>query len=83
TRTAPATSPIPALETGRRRLTVGGQLRLARSEALPIRTGFDADPICSARRSGSAAAHWAASLRPNSARCATGSVPSRSPSPPT
>jgi len=28
-----------------RRLAGGGELRLARSEALPIRTGFDADPI--------------------------------------
>jgi len=26
-------------------LAVGGELRLARSEALPIRTGFDADPL--------------------------------------
>ncbi|QWF81045.1 type IV secretory system conjugative DNA transfer family protein [Amycolatopsis sp. CA-230715] len=45
TRTSPADSPFPALETGRRRITVGGQLRLARSEALPIRSSFDADPI--------------------------------------
>jgi hypothetical protein len=45
TRTSPATSPFPALATGRRRITVGGQLRLARPEALPIRTSFDADPI--------------------------------------
>ncbi|MBB5856439.1 type IV secretory system conjugative DNA transfer family protein [Amycolatopsis umgeniensis] len=45
TRTSPATSPFPVLETGRRRITVGGQLRLARPEALPIRTAFDADPI--------------------------------------
>lgn len=45
TRTSAAASPFPALETGRRRITVGGQLRLARSEALPIRTSFDADPI--------------------------------------
>ncbi|MFE0025120.1 type IV secretory system conjugative DNA transfer family protein [Amycolatopsis sp. NPDC059021] len=45
TRTSPAASPFPALEPGRRRITVGGQLRLARSEALPIRTAFDADPI--------------------------------------
>jgi len=28
-----------------RRLVSGGELRLARSEALPLRTGFDADPI--------------------------------------
>ncbi|QFU86755.1 helicase HerA domain-containing protein [Amycolatopsis sp. YIM 10] len=45
TRTTPATSPFPDLGAGRRRITVGGQLRLARSEALPIRTSFDADPI--------------------------------------
>lgn len=45
TRTAPAASPLPALGAGRRRITVGGQLRLARPEALPIRTSFDADPI--------------------------------------
>jgi hypothetical protein len=45
TRTAPATSPFPDLQAGRRRITVGGQLRLARSESLPIRTAFDADPI--------------------------------------
>ncbi|MFI5589385.1 type IV secretion system DNA-binding domain-containing protein [Amycolatopsis sp. NPDC051758] len=45
TRTTAATSPFPDLPAGRRRITVGGGLRLARSEALPIRTGFDADPI--------------------------------------
>ncbi|MDT8916060.1 helicase HerA domain-containing protein [Amycolatopsis sp. PS_44_ISF1] len=45
TRTSPATCPFPELTAGRRRITVGGQLRLARSEALPIRTAFDADPI--------------------------------------
>ncbi|MEC3979904.1 helicase HerA domain-containing protein [Amycolatopsis sp. H20-H5] len=45
TRTTPATSPLPAPAAGRRQISVGGQLRLARSEALPIRTGFDADPI--------------------------------------
>ncbi|WP_275295849.1 DUF87 domain-containing protein [Amycolatopsis sp. La24] len=45
TRTDPATSPLPTLGAGRRRITVGGQLRLARPEALPIRTSFDADPI--------------------------------------
>uniref|UniRef100_UPI0013BEA1DA type IV secretory system conjugative DNA transfer family protein n=1 Tax=Amycolatopsis palatopharyngis TaxID=187982 RepID=UPI0013BEA1DA len=44
-RTTPAKPPFPGLQTGRRRITVGGQLRLARSEALPIRTAFDADPI--------------------------------------
>lgn len=45
TRTSPASSPFPDPRSGRRRITVGGQLRLARSEALPIRTSFDADPI--------------------------------------
>ncbi|GLY67615.1 type IV secretory system conjugative DNA transfer family protein [Amycolatopsis taiwanensis] len=45
TRTTPATSPLPAPEAGRRRITVAGQLRLARSEALPIRVSFEADPI--------------------------------------
>ncbi|MEU4252456.1 DUF87 domain-containing protein [Amycolatopsis sp. NPDC026612] len=37
--------PLPEPGRDRRAVTVGGQLRLARSEALPIRTGFDADPI--------------------------------------
>ncbi|SFB53387.1 TraM recognition site of TraD and TraG [Amycolatopsis marina] len=45
TRTTPATPPFPAVKTGWRRITVGGHLRLARSESLPIRTAFDADPI--------------------------------------
>jgi hypothetical protein len=45
TRTSPAASPFPDPGSGRRRITVGGQLRLARPEALPIRTSFDADPI--------------------------------------
>jgi hypothetical protein len=45
TRTTPATPALPEPDGGRRRITVGGALRLARSEALPIRTGFDADPI--------------------------------------
>ncbi|WP_020499159.1 helicase HerA domain-containing protein [Sciscionella marina] len=45
TRTTPAKPPLPRLADEWRRITVGGQLRLARSEALPIRTGFDADPI--------------------------------------
>lgn len=45
TRTTTAASPLPEPETGRRRITVGGQLRLARCEALPIRTAFDADPL--------------------------------------
>ncbi|GAA3850670.1 helicase HerA domain-containing protein [Amycolatopsis tucumanensis] len=45
TRTSPATSPFPIPATGQRRVVVGGQLRLARPESLPIRTSFDADPI--------------------------------------
>ncbi|VVJ22689.1 Uncharacterised protein [Amycolatopsis camponoti] len=45
TRTSPATAPFPGLGSGQRRITVGGQLRLARPESLPIRTAFDADPI--------------------------------------
>ncbi|TCO49677.1 helicase HerA domain-containing protein [Actinocrispum wychmicini] len=46
TRTTPARPPIPtAAPTGRRIEAVGGELRLARSEALPIRTEHPADPI--------------------------------------
>ncbi|MFG1642673.1 type VI secretion protein, partial [Amycolatopsis sp. NPDC049252] len=45
TRTVAAGPPLPEPGADRRPVTVGGQLRLARSEALPIRTGFDADPI--------------------------------------
>lgn len=46
TTTEPAAAPLPAAaEGGRRQLVTGGVLRLARSEALPIRTDFDADPI--------------------------------------
>ncbi|WP_284747714.1 helicase HerA domain-containing protein [Amycolatopsis sp. RTGN1] len=45
TRTVAAGPPLPEPAAGRRSVAVGGQLRLARSEALPIRTGFDADPI--------------------------------------
>ncbi|VVJ21537.1 Uncharacterised protein [Amycolatopsis camponoti] len=45
TRTVPADPPLPAPKTGLHAITVGGQLRLARPEALPIRIGFDADPI--------------------------------------
>lgn len=45
TLTTPASPPLPEPAADRRQITVGGQLRLARSEALPIRTGFDADPI--------------------------------------
>lgn len=46
TRTTAARSPIPiTAPTGRRIEAVGGELRLARSEALPIRTEHPADPI--------------------------------------
>ncbi|MGW1680080.1 type IV secretion system DNA-binding domain-containing protein [Saccharopolyspora sp. NPDC002376] len=46
TRTADAAPPIPTTpDAGRWRLTTGGTLRLARSEALPVRTDFDVDPI--------------------------------------
>ncbi|MGW3960145.1 type IV secretory system conjugative DNA transfer family protein [Amycolatopsis sp. NPDC005003] len=45
TRAVPADPPLPEPGDDRRVVTVGGQLRLARPEALPIRTGFDADPI--------------------------------------
>jgi hypothetical protein len=46
TRTRPATPPLPiTAPEGRRIEAVGGALRLARSEALPIRTDHPADPI--------------------------------------
>jgi hypothetical protein len=46
TRTTPAKPPIPlAAAAGREVEAVGGELRLARSEALPIRTEHPADPI--------------------------------------
>ena len=46
TRTTPAKPPIPVTApAGRRIAAVGGELRLARSEALPIRTSHPADPI--------------------------------------
>ncbi|APU15295.1 type IV secretory system conjugative DNA transfer family protein [Actinoalloteichus fjordicus] len=45
TRTAPAGPPLPAVEAGRPRVLIAGQLRLARSEALPIRADFDTDPL--------------------------------------
>jgi hypothetical protein len=46
TRTTPAKPPIPVTAPGGRRIAaVGGELRLARSEALPIRTSHPADPI--------------------------------------
>jgi hypothetical protein len=46
TRTTPAKPAIPlSAAAGRRVEAVGGELRLARSEALPIRTDHPADPI--------------------------------------
>ncbi|TQM05993.1 helicase HerA domain-containing protein [Pseudonocardia kunmingensis] len=45
THTGPAESPLPTPRPGRRRVMTGAELRLARPEALPIRTDFDADPI--------------------------------------
>jgi hypothetical protein len=45
TRVGAAEPPLPQPGEDQRRLVVGGELRLARSEALPIRTDFDADPI--------------------------------------
>jgi len=42
---SPAKPPLPQPGEAQRRLVIGGELRLARSEALPIRTDFDADPI--------------------------------------
>ncbi|ONH52934.1 type VI secretion protein [Frankia sp. CcI49] len=46
TRTTPARTPLPVTaRPGRRLLAAGGELCLARPEALPIRTDHDADPI--------------------------------------
>ncbi len=45
TRVGPAEPPLPVAGEEQRRLVVGGELRLARPEALPIRSGFNADPI--------------------------------------
>ncbi|MFI7680066.1 helicase HerA domain-containing protein [Actinophytocola sp. NPDC049390] len=49
TRVGPAEPPLPTPGEGQRRLVVGGELRLARPEALPIRSDFRnefaADPI--------------------------------------
>ena len=46
THTRPATAPIPSsTRSGRTVISVGGELRLARGDALPIRTEFAADPI--------------------------------------
>jgi Helicase HerA, central domain len=43
--TTTADPPIPTPGPGQRQMVVGGQLRLARPEALPIRTDFPADPL--------------------------------------
>ncbi|XVS62034.1 type IV secretory system conjugative DNA transfer family protein [Actinosynnema sp. CA-299493] len=45
TRVGPAEPPLPSPSEGQQRLVVGGELRLARPEALPIRGDFDADPL--------------------------------------
>ncbi|MBW4717348.1 helicase HerA domain-containing protein [Saccharothrix obliqua] len=45
TRVGPAGPPLPTPGEGQRRLVVGGELRLARPEALPLRSDFDADPL--------------------------------------
>ncbi|WP_170068096.1 helicase HerA domain-containing protein [Lentzea guizhouensis] len=45
TRVGPAEPPLPPPGEEQRRLVVGGELRLARPEALPLRSDFDADPI--------------------------------------
>jgi hypothetical protein len=46
TRTEPARPPLlPPSEPGQSRVITGGELRLARPEALPLRTRFDADPV--------------------------------------
>ncbi|MFF7343591.1 MULTISPECIES: type IV secretion system DNA-binding domain-containing protein [Streptomyces] len=46
TRTTPANAPLPAAPPrGQQLLTAAGELRLARSEALPIRTDFPLDPV--------------------------------------
>ncbi|TVT23026.1 type VI secretion protein, partial [Amycolatopsis rhizosphaerae] len=43
--TSPPQPPLPPPGPGQRQLVIAGELRLARPEALPIRTDFDADPI--------------------------------------
>jgi hypothetical protein len=46
TRVTPASTPVPDVVVGEeRRISIGGELRLARHEALPIRADFDVDPI--------------------------------------
>ncbi|GAA0535005.1 hypothetical protein GCM10011581_48330 [Saccharopolyspora subtropica] len=45
THSGPAEPPLPTVESEGHRVVVGGELRLARGDALPIRTDFDTDPI--------------------------------------
>jgi Type IV secretion-system coupling protein DNA-binding domain len=45
THTSTANAPLPTVGAGRRCLVIAGALRLARPEALPIRTDFDTDPL--------------------------------------
>lgn len=45
TSTVPAEPPLPVAEIGQRLFVAGGELRLARAEALPIRVDFAADPL--------------------------------------
>ncbi len=45
TRTEPAKPPLPATTAKERAVITGGELRLARPEALPLRTRFDTDPV--------------------------------------
>ncbi|MFD2415354.1 type IV secretory system conjugative DNA transfer family protein [Amycolatopsis pigmentata] len=45
TRVTTPDPPLPPPRAGKRPVAVGGELRLARSEALPIRTAFDTDPL--------------------------------------
>ncbi|RAS58970.1 type IV secretion system coupling TraD/TrwB family protein [Lentzea atacamensis] len=45
TSTTPAEAPLPLGRPGERLLAAGGELRLAREEALPLRIDFAADPL--------------------------------------
>lgn len=45
TRTEPAQAPLPLPRPGERGVVTGGELRLDRPEALPLRTRFDSDPV--------------------------------------
>ncbi|MEU7474356.1 type IV secretion system DNA-binding domain-containing protein [Lentzea sp. NPDC042327] len=45
TSTTPAEPPLPLAGPGERLLAAGGELRLARAEALPLRVDFAADPL--------------------------------------